>query len=306
MQSALVRIAEAQHGIFSRQQARAAGYTDRQIDGALARGDWLRCASGVYRGAGTPMLFLAGAWVAVHASGDGSMLSHRVAGQLHRLDGVPPTTVFDLYVSSNRRPRNVPRARIHRVDAGLPAHCLGLPVTPIPMTIVDLARELPAETGARIVADALRTHRVSLDALEREVARWMLRPHITRARAAVRLADPRLESVLEDELFVIARRVRAALGQRHLFVPQYEVVADGRFVARLDLAVPELRLGFEADGYATHAMRPGFERDRERAALLQLAGWSSVAFTATQIRRRPQWVFDVMRERIEQREGEVS
>jgi hypothetical protein len=306
MQPALVRIAEAQHGVFSRQQARAAGYTDRQIDTALTRGDWLKCASGVYRVAGTPMPFLAAAWVALHASGAGSMLSHRIAGQLHKLDGVPPPTVFDLYVPSGRRPRNVPRARIHRVDAGPPVRCLGMPVTPLPLTIIDLARELPADTGARIVADALRTHRVSLDALEREVARSALRPRITRARAAVRLADPRLESVLEAELFVIAQRVREALGRRYELVPQYEVVADGRFVARLDLAIPELCLGFEADGYATHALRPGFERDRERLALLQLADWASVAFTSTQIRRRPRWVFDVMSARIQQREREVG
>ena len=69
---------------------------------------------------------------------------------------------------------------------------------------------------------------------------------------------------------------------------------------------PKLRLAIEADGYATHALRPGFERDREKAALLQLAGWSVLSFTATQIRRRPNPVYEVVCRRVEQRREELG
>jgi hypothetical protein len=175
MEQALARLAEAQHGVFSRRQAHEAGYTDRQIEIAVARGDWVRCASSVLRVAGAPSSFLGAACVALQAAGDGAMLSHRVAGQLHRLDGVPPSVLFDLYIPQARRPRDVPRARLHRVDVGAPTYIMGLPVSPVALTVVDLARELPADTGMRIVADAIRTGRVSLPALEAELTRATLR-----------------------------------------------------------------------------------------------------------------------------------
>jgi very-short-patch-repair endonuclease len=285
---------------FPRRQAHEAGYTDRQIELAVARGDWVRCASSVLRVAGAPSSFLGAAWVALQAAGDGAMLSHRVAGQLHRLDGVPPSALFDLYIPQARRPRDVPRTRLHRVDVGAPAHIMGLPVTPVALTVVDLARELPADTGTRIVADAIRTGRVSLPALEDELNRATLRRHVARARQAVLRADPRLESVLEDELFAIVRPIDVGI------VPQYEVFDHGRFVARVDLAIPELRLALEADGYDSHARRPAFERVRERSALLQLADWSILAFTATQIRKQPRWVFDVVCRRAQQRRCELG
>jgi hypothetical protein len=234
MEQRLARLAEAQHGVFSRRQAHEAGYTDRQIELAVARGDWVRCASSVLRVAGAPSSFLGAAWVAVQAAGNGAMLSHRVAGQLHKLDGVPPPLLLDLYVPHARRPRAVPRTRLHRVDVGPPVHVMGLPVTPLPLTVIDLAREVPADLGVRIVGDAVRTGRVSLPTLEAELTRAAKRRNVARARRAVVLADPRLESVLECELFAIVRPIDVEI------VPQYEVLDHGRFVARVDLAIPEL------------------------------------------------------------------
>jgi very-short-patch-repair endonuclease len=293
-------MAQAQHGVFSRQQARDAGYTDRQIDLAVGRGDWVKVASAVFGVAGAPTQFFARAWTAVLAAGDGAMLARRVAGQLHKLDGVPASGYLDLYVPTPRRPRNIPGARVHRFDAGTPTRNLGLPTAPLPLTVVDLARELPLQLATRIVADAVRTRRVDLPTLERELQRARGRRNVERAREAVRLADPRLESILEDELFAVVRPTGIEV------VPQYEVIVDGRFVARVDLGIPELRLALEADGYGTHALRPGFERDRERGALLQLAGWSSLAFTAMQIRQRPDWVRAVIWRRVAQRRRELG
>lgn len=300
MEPGLARTARSQHGVFSRLQARQAGYSDRQLGLGVKRGDWVKCTSAVFLVVGAPNAFLANAWVAILAAGEGAMLSHRVAGQLHKLDGVPAPVMLDLYVPARRRPRDVPRARLHRVDVGPSVRCSGLPVARLPLTVVDLARELPAENGIRIVADALRTRRVSLAALELELTASAMRNRIERARHAVRLADPRLESVLESELLMIVRPIDIEV------VPQYEVFADGHFVGRVDLGVPKLRLAIEADGYATHALRPGFERDREKAALLQLAGWSVLSFTATQIRRRPNWVYEVVCRRVEQRREELG
>ena len=95
-----------------------------------------------------------------------------------------------------------------------------------------------------------------------------------RARRAVDLADERAESPPESVLRVLLRSAGLAP------VPQYVVRdAEGRFVARVDLAFPELRVAVEYDG-AWHG-RPGqLARDRRRLNALVAAGWTVVHLTA--------------------------
>jgi very-short-patch-repair endonuclease len=300
MEPMLVAIAAAQCGVFSRVQALTAGYTDRRIQHLLAIGTWLRCGHGTFRIAGTPLTFDASAWIATLAAGLDAALSHRIAGNLQNLEGTPPVVRFDVSVPPTRRPRNVPRATIHRIRlcADDLTVCRGFPVTSVPRTLVDLARSLPIETGSRIIADALRAGRVSVDALEARMAWLSGCTGIDLARRALASADPKLESVLERELLTLLR----GAGLRP--VAQYVVTSAGRFVARVDFALPGIMLAIEADGYDTHARRLGFERDREKAALLQLAGWNLLSFTATQIRQQPEWVVATVLERVRQLSGD--
>jgi very-short-patch-repair endonuclease len=296
MEPLLVAIAVTQCGVFSRVQALGAGYTDRRIRHLLAIGSWLRCGAGIYRISGTPLTFDASVWIATLAAGLDARLSHRIAGKLQSVEGTPPVVRFDISVPPTRRPRNVPRANIHRIRlcAEDVALCRGFPVTSLARTLVDLARSLPIETGSRIIADALRASRVSVEALESRIE-WLGGCNgIDLARRALAAADPILESVLERELLALLRR--AGLNP----VAQYVVTSAGQVVARVDFALSGIRLAIEADGYDTHARRPGFERDREKAALLQLAGWSLLSFTATQIRQQPDWVIATVLERVRQ------
>ena len=72
---------------------------------------------------------------------------------------------------------------------------------------------------------------------------------------------------------VRALRLLTELGINGL-VAQYEVVDDlGRFVARLDLAAPDRRLGFEYDGVRFHGPRQ-WDRDEARYARLRALGWT--------------------------------
>lgn len=296
MEPLLVVIAAAQCGVFSRPQALGAGYTDRRIRHLLAIGSWLRCGHGIFRISGTPLTFDASVWIATIAAGPDARLSHRIAGKIQNVEGTPPVVRFDVSVPPNRRPRGVPRATIHRIRlcADDVTTCRGFPVTSVPRTLVDLARSLPIATGSRIIADALRLGRVSVDALESRIAWLSGCTGIDLARQALASADPTLESVLERELLALLRR--AGLNP----VAQYVVTSAGQWVARVDFALPGIFLAIEADGYDTHTRRPGFERDREKAALLQLAGWSLLSFTATQIRLQPDWVTATVLERARQ------
>ena len=110
-------------------------------------------------------------------------------------------------------------------------------------------------------------------------ARWLDADHgngVRVVREAARLVDPRSESQPESVMRVVL--VTAGLP----VVPQYVVLHHGRFVARLDLGLPEWRLGIDYDG-AWHALREQLERDRARLNRLHEAGWTVVHVTAAML-----------------------
>jgi very-short-patch-repair endonuclease len=292
--SALAKVAARQAGVFSRRQALTFGYSDNQISRATRSGAWIVSSPGVYRLAGAPTTLSARGWLVVLSAGDGALLSHRVAGWLHQIDAVPGYRKLDVSVPAHRRPRDVQGAIVHRaaLSRADAAWSRGLPVTSALRTVVDLARTTAPEIGSRIIGDAVRTQLVGFEHIEEAIATLRRKHGIGQAREALRRCDPRLESVLEHELLELARR--AGLNPQ----PQFTVTENGRFIARVDLAAPGLKLALEADGYATHARRPGFERDRERLSLLQAVGWTVLAFTAAQIRDRPEWVVEVIRRTV--------
>ena len=70
-------------------------------------------------------------------------------------------------------------------------------------------------------------------------------------------------------------------------VAQFVVRHEGREVARVDFAWPDLRLAVEYDG-AWHAEPGQFARDRQRPNRLQAAGWTVVFVTAADLHRPAQ------------------
>ena len=116
----------------------------------------------------------------------------------------------------------------------------------------------------------------ALDLLEAAAARPAGRG-TRQARRAVDLADARAESPPESRLRVLLRL--AGLTP----VPQYVVRdAAGNFVARVDLAFPELRVAIEYDG-AWHGKPGQLAHDRRRLNALVAAGWTVLHVTATDL-----------------------
>jgi ribosomal protein L31 len=144
----------------------------------------------------------------------------------------------------------------------------------------DLLRLLPLPQAV-VVADAVQ-HAGLCDraALQAELAASAagLRG-VVQARRALELSDARAESPPESLL-------RLALVQAGLRpVPQFVVLDEhGRFVARVDLALPAQRLALEYDGRAVHEREDVFVRDRRRANDLARAGWTVLRFTAADLR----------------------
>lgn len=63
--------------------------------------------------------------------------------------------------------------------------------------------------------------------------------------------------------------------------------AAGRFVARVDLAYPELRIAIELDGKRDHMTGRAFEHDRARQNRLELEGWLVLRYTWKQFVETP-------------------
>ena len=144
----------------------------------------------------------------------------------------------------------------------------------------DLLRLLPLPQAV-VVADAVQHAGLcDREALQAELAASAagLRG-VVRARRALELSDARAESPPESLL-------RLALVQAGLRpVPQFVVLDEhGRFVARVDLALPAQRLAFEYDGRAVHEREDVFVRDRRRANDLARVGWTVLRFTAADLR----------------------
>jgi hypothetical protein len=240
MHPRLVALARAQAGVFTRAQALDCGYSEQRIRTELCNRRWLVIVPGVYRLAGAPSGWSTRVWAALLAAGPGAVLGGRPAGRVHRIDGVPAYDRLEIAVPANRRPRrgtgaHVVSAPLERADV---ARRGGIPVLSPARTVVDLARQEPLDAGIRVVGDALRSGLVTPARLAERLDAARGRHGARQARAAIALANPALESVLEAELFALINATGLVV------VPQFEVVRFGQFIARLDFAIEELRLGF--------------------------------------------------------------
>jgi hypothetical protein len=112
----------------------------------------------------------------------------------------------------------------------------------------------------------------------------------------VGLIEPRTESPMESKCRLVL--VDGGLPRP---MPQYEVLTDdGRFLARLDLAYPKIKIGIEYEG-DHHRDRPTFRRDVARGNALADAGWAIVRATADDVLGKPDELVRRVRKLIEQR-----
>lgn len=256
----------------------------RALDRAIATGQWHRPLHGAYaRGPGPPALPVRAA-AAARLMPDRSAVADRCLLWLLGVDVLPAgPPVLEVVVPRDvvaPRRRDV-RCRIADVPAGdvlrlgpAAVRCLR-PVR----AVADLLRQLPLE-DAVVVADAA-WHGGLCDAraVRLELAAHAGLKGVVQARRVLDLADPRAESPPET-------RLRLGLhGAGLVVVPQFVVLdAQGRFVARVDLAMPDLRLAVEHDGQAVHQQPGVFASDRRRQNALVAAGWTVLRFTAADLR----------------------
>ncbi len=271
-------------GVFTMAQANAAGLSRTDVLVLLRRGVWRTLHPSVFASATTPVTRAVREAAALALLGPDAVLSHATAARRHGLelrergDQVFATVPIGQHVP--RRPGLVVmRTRHPCVGAVLG----GVAVTPLPRTLVDLARDLPRGELRAVLADAARRKRLTVERVLSAAEGMGGRAGLLDLRAACDELDPSLESVLEEE----ALPHLLGLGLEDL-VRQHEVRDRyGRLLARLDVACVRLKLAIEVDGWACHSEPAARSRDSRRDRLLIAEGWTVVRVTTDDVRRRP-------------------
>jgi predicted transcriptional regulator of viral defense system len=287
---ALAAFAERQYGVFTRHQALAVGLTRHQIDDGVRTGRFERIGEGVYRAAGTPASWYQRLAAAVLAGGPDALTSHRSAAFLWDLDGSRPGIV-EITVPRHRRPRRRDGVRVHEsTDLDLAAATVRqhTAVTGLVRTLIDLAGVVPRERLGQAVDDAIRRRLTDWDEIAAVRAR-----HARRGRNGTgkmrELLEERYGSTIPDSHF--GRLVADLLVDYGLPAPEIEYdvhAADGRWLARVDLAYPDDCLAVELDSAKHHLNEQAFEADPARQNKVELEGWTMLRYTWKAYSRQPQ------------------
>lgn len=285
------RARHSNHGVINRADAVAAGLAVSQIDRRVRRGQWL--TSG-FRG----RMILADMWddPLAHLTGavqglDG--VAWRRSGlALHGVAGHPskPEILARRQCRSGaaRVGRYEPSVWIVVVRSGL--RCLALEDV-----VASMAGVSAPDRFDELIDSLIRDKRTS----------WpRLATAFKRVRRQGRLGSALLGRVLEERdgetvvpLSGWSRKFVRAIDDAGLPRPEMEwrVLRDGRLIAQVDLAYPELRYAVELDSVAFHLNREAFEDDRRRDADLAAVGWLVRRFTWKQFDERFPWVIRVVR-----------
>jgi very-short-patch-repair endonuclease len=291
-------LADLQHGLVTRQQARETGMTDAQIARRVAQGRWVRCEPHVFRIVGAPVTWHQRV-LSVCLATDG-VASHRTAAMLLGL-GLWPAQIVEVTTDPDRNYRN-PDVHMHRSvdDPAIDCRSVeGITLTSVRRTLLDLGSVVPPDRLEKCVERAIfrgMTNPAALWAYIDRVGRQGRRG-VQPLRAVLELRGrvAPSESDLEAEMVQLLRR--AGLPEP---VRQHEVVVAGRRF-RVDLAYPALKIALEIDGDEPHFGARKSDSDDTRDGFLQLGGYLTQHFTKRHIRNEPSESVERVREAFRQR-----
>ena len=231
------------------------------------------------------------------------IVSHRSAAELWGL--IQPCGYVELSVpyEVNRSVR--PPAIVHRIKdlrPGLAVEREGFRLTDVVRTIIDLGLVLPEWQVHRAISKGIGSGAFEIGQI-RALREALGRPGRNGTGVVRAILDGEVllftkeESELEKRFTALARKRGLPM-----FELQHEVWHGGRFIGRVDAALPDIKLAIEVDGFEHHTTLDGFQHDRTRQNALVSLGWTVLRFTWQDIVRRPAHVAHV----IEQAVGRLS
>ncbi len=260
-------LARRQHGYATRAQLISLGLGPGAIKYRARIGRLIPVHAGVYAVGHLPTLALDRAHGALLACGPDAVLSHGSAASVWGIQKQWKMP-FEVIV-----PRQVRRPGICTHSAWLSrqdrAVNLGLRVTGLPRTLLDLAPRVTPRALERTVDDMRNARHLRVDQLADTVARYPRHPGAPGVRAI--LAEPRNATRSEMELGFLQFVERYALPKPLINTKLADYEVDALF--------PRERVIVELDGWMFHSSRRSFEGDRERDTALTALGYLTIRIT---------------------------
>jgi very-short-patch-repair endonuclease len=281
------RLVRRQHGVITRAQLAALGYSPKAIRHRLATGRLhpvYRCVYAV----GRAELDQLGQWMAaVLACGPGAVLSHGSAAELWGV-GKQRRGRIEVSIPSDP-PRRVKGLTVHRrrtlSDADR-THRQGIPVTSPICTLIDLAAGAKRRQLEAAINEADRLGLTDPEALRSALDATKPRPGVGVLRE---LLDRETFTFTRSEL---ERRFKRLAQEAGLPAPQTCVFVNG---FEVDFYWPELPLIVETDGLAYHRTPAQQQKDRLRDQQHTAAGIPHLRFTHAQVRDERSYVKRTLR-----------
>ncbi len=285
---AIYKYAEAHDGVFPLEVARAANVSDDEIL-HLTGTSWSRLYRGVFLIRGAPLTHRAMIRAACAAAAPHAAASHRAGAAMH---GVPGGRQDIAEVTGPRWLRTVePGLVVHEskcIDPGDVVQIDEIPVMRPERVLIELASIYKSPNFIELVLHAmLRKKIATVDSTIETFTRLAKRgrPGIQVVRAVLKKWDPSLsvpETPPETTLFQLLRE--AGLGR---IMPQYVVRdANGNFVARVDIGLPDLRVTVEYDSDQEHTNEITIANDNDRRNDVIKAGWFPVVARPRDLRNK--------------------
>ena len=268
---ALRTLAEIQHALVARRQARRLGFDREALAARIARGEWVEETPRVLRRTGAPFTRLQTLMLAVLDGPRGSFLSFDSAGELWGVPGFaagPPEVTYARSVF--QRPT---AGRVHRPMLLLPHHLTtvdGIPVSTLPKTIFDLAPRMHEERLEVVIDRIIAKSPGVLDGLHAllpELARRG-RPGIAVMRRQLAKRPPGYVPVQTGLEMRFERLVGVAM-RRQVDLGGHE------WIGRVDF-VDDLSIIYEVDSTLHHTSLGDRARDEARDRGLIAAGFLKV------------------------------
>jgi very-short-patch-repair endonuclease len=272
-------LAARQHGVISWAQLAAAGVAASTSKDWIKRGTLVRLVPRVYALGDHVLTVERELFKAVLFAGPGAMLSHTTAAWRYGLLDHRPRNLVQ--VSTPRHIASVRGIRVFgRRDLTRELH-LGLPVTTIPQTLLDLAASSNERVVRRALAQLDYRHRLDVATLEAVCGRR--RPGSAALRRALREHQPRLAYAnegLEEDFLVWCERF-------HVPLPRVNVRVHGVLV---DAYWPAHRFVVELDGLDNHSSPAQLRRDKRNELTLREHGLTVVRYDWELLHREPKRV----------------
>ena len=266
--------AASRHGALTRSQAAENGISRRVVDRLLRDESVDEPMPGVLVVRGAPPTWHQRLYVATLAWDGAGVAGFRSAAALHRFDGYSSGPV-ELLLPSGRR-QHLEGVIHHRGPMG-DEHSLDftdvdrIRCTGVARTLCDLGSVDPRER-VRMAFESAWRDGYSLTWM-RQTAERLHRPGQRGTGVLLRLLDS-VETRLIPTESALEVVVETALAGVHGVVRQFSIFDPaGRFVARTDFAIPELKIAIEAHSRRFHFGPERAHHDSLREAQMQAEGW---------------------------------